>query len=142
MATGHGYQRILVPFDGTDAAERSLHEALVLAVPLGAQLRLLTVLDTYAPRRRQMQLALQAACVRTTALGVSTDTRLFDGVDGSLSDFIARATTEWQADVVVMATQVRNGFPNLVMGNDAEATVRACPVPVLMVPPPAPQDPP
>ena len=135
--TDEGYQRILVPFDGSDAAEHGLQEAVALAGRLGAQLRLLTVLDTYEPRRRQMSAALEAACARAQAQGIRADTRVFDGLDGALSDVIARATAEWGADVVVMVTLARTGLPHLVMGSNADTTVRACPVPVLMVPPPA-----
>lgn len=129
------YQRILVPYDGSETAERGLMEALTLARRLAAQLRLLMVLDTYPPRRDQMRRQLEDARARLIAFGVATDVRVFDGMDGALADFIALAATEWPADAVVMGTHGRGSFAHLIMGSDADAVTRASPVPVLVVPP-------
>ncbi len=43
----------------------------------------------------------------------------------------------WSADLVVMGTHGRRGLARLVLGSDAEAVVRTCTVPVLLVHGPA-----
>jgi nucleotide-binding universal stress UspA family protein len=137
MSSGPIYRRLLVPYDGSGTAEQGLQEAAALATRLGAEVRLLTVLDTYPPRRQQMRAAIEAARVRLAGLGVTVDVRMFDAMDGALADFMAKAATEWNADLVVMGTHARDGIPHLFMGSDAELVIRASPVPVLVVPPAA-----
>ena len=63
-ATGLPYKRILVPYDGSAASERGLLEALGLAARFDAELRLLTVLDSFPPvrhKRAPRHLALLSA---------------------------------------------------------------------------------
>lgn len=137
MSSGPIYRRLLVPYDGSATAEQGLQEAAALATRLGAGIRLLTVLDTYPPRRQQMRAAIEAARLRLAGQGIAVDLRLFDAMDGALADFMAKAATEWNADLVVMGTHARDGIPHLFMGSDAELVIRASPVPVLVVPPAA-----
>ena len=80
-----------------------------------------------------MREALESALSLRLAAGIASEMRLFEGFEGALLDFITRAATEWQADLVVLGTYGRH--PNhLIMGSNAEAVTRACPVPVLIVP--------
>ena len=65
--------------------------------------------------------------------GVKTDSVLLDSVGGPASDAILGEAKAWSADLVVMGTHGRRGLARLVMGSDAEAVVRACTVPVLLV---------
>ena len=131
------YKRILVPYDGSQTSDRGLMEAIALAQQMDARLRLLTVLDAFPPRRERMHHALEQALVRTRAAGIASEPRVFEGIAGALLDFMSRAATEWPADLVVIGTHGRQGFSHLIMGSNAEALTRACPVPVLVVPPAA-----
>jgi len=135
-ATGLPYKRILVPYDGSAASDRGLHEAIVLAARFEAAVQLLTVLDTFPPRREQMRQSVEKARSVIAARGVASEVRLFEGMYGALVDFLARAATEWPADLVVIGTHGRAGYAHLIMGSDADAVTRASPVPVLVVPPP------
>lgn len=135
-ATGLPYKRILVPYDGSAASDRGLREAIVLAARFQAEVQLLTVLDSFPPRREQMRQSVEKARCDIAARGVTGEVRLFEGMYGALVDFLGRAATEWPADLVVIGTHGRAGFAHLIMGSDAEAVTRASPVPVLVVPPP------
>ena len=134
-ATGLPYKRILVPYDGSAASERGLLEAIALAARFDAQLRLLTVLDTFPPRREQMRQSVERARDAVAARGVTNEVRLFEGMHGALVDFLTRAATEWPADLVVLGTPARRGFAHLIMGSDTDSVTRASPVPILVVPP-------
>lgn len=133
-ATGLPYKRILVPYDGSAASEHGLQEAVGLATRFDARLRLLTVLDTFAPRRARMRLSVERARDAVAAHGVVNEVRLFDGMQGALVDFLARAAVEWPADLVVIGTPAERGFAHLIMGSDTDSVTRASPVPVLLVP--------
>lgn len=128
------YQRIMVPYDGSSSSDRGLQEAIGLAGQMCASLQLLTVLDAFPPRREQMRRALDQALARIVAAGIVSEARVFEGIEGALLDFLSRAAIEWPADLVVIGTYGRHGYSHLIMGSNAEALTRACPVPVLVVP--------
>ena len=50
-----------------------------------------------------------------------------------ISDVLARAAAECDADLIVMGTHGRRGLDRLLMGSDAEMVLRNSRVPVLMV---------
>jgi hypothetical protein len=62
-----------------------------------------------------------------------TNSILLDSVGASASDVILNEAKACSADLVVMGTHGRRGLARLVMGSDAEAVVRTCAVPVLLV---------
>ena len=143
------YQRILVPVDGSATSNAGLDEAIKLAKLLGAQLRLLHVVD-------QMPLAVSAegfgtgsfdvlgmlkeagarvltdAKARVQSAGVAVDTVLIDSPGSRLSDQVAAGAREWRADLIVLGTHGRRGIGRVLMGSDAEQVVRHAPVPVLL----------
>ena len=135
-ATCLPYKRILVPYDGSAASDRGLQEAIVLAARFKAEVQLLTVLDTFPPRREQMRLSVEKARGVVAARGVTSEVRLYEGMYGALVDFLARAAAEWPADLVVIGTHGQQRYTHLIMGSDADSVTRASPVPVLVVPPP------
>lgn len=143
------YQRILVPVDGSATSNAGLDEAVKLAKLLGAQLRLLHVVD-------QMPLAVSAegfgtgsfdllgmlkeagarilsdAKARVQSAGVAADALLIDSPGSRLSDQVAAVAREWRADLIVLGTHGRRGIGRVLMGSDAEQVVRNAPVPVLL----------
>ncbi len=133
-ATPRLYKRILVPYDGSPSSERGLREAIALARQMSASLRLLTILDTFVPRRERMRRALELALSRILAAGIDSEARMFEGIEGALVDFLSRAAAEWPADLVVLGTHGHRSNSHLIMGSNAEAVTRTCPVPVLVVP--------
>lgn len=139
------YKQILVPVDGSAAAECALLEAIGLARVHGARLLLLHVLDDYpwvmqaatlasvedtreALRRRGMAL-LDGAMGRAREAGVESATALHEGV--AVSDAVLACSQ--RCDLVVMGTHGRRGAQRLFMGSDAQRVVRACAVPVVVV---------
>ena len=144
------YRRILVPVDGSLQSDRSLDVAVVLARAQGSSLRLLAVLDEtryvhgfeptrvvldeILPRaRREIDALLQAARARAAAQGVDAEIeRVIEGTQDIPSIVVSQAM-HWQADLVVVGTHGRRGLDRLLLGSVAEAILRRCPVPVLLV---------
>lgn len=144
------YQRILVPVDGSNTAQRGLAEAIRLARLTGGQLRLLHRVDAlsmtsamgaYAPfsndvlaqMRTDGEALLEQARAQALAEGVAADVVLDDGVHSRLADWVIEEVRAWNADVVVLGTHGRRGVGRMLLGSDAEQVLRICPVPVLLV---------
>ncbi|MGE0799815.1 MAG: universal stress protein [Lautropia sp.] len=128
------YTRILVPFDGSETAQRGLDEAIALAGVHHARLRLVQVLDIHPPSREARVAALQAAGDRAIAAGIETEVAALDPFDGALADQIIGEARRWSAGLIVAGTHGRKGFNRLALGADAERIARGSPVPVLLVP--------
>jgi nucleotide-binding universal stress UspA family protein len=143
------YKRILVPTDGSDAANRGLAEAIPLAKALGANILLAHVvnerraipadmpgLDLRAfveEARGEGEQILALARERVRLEAVEVDTRLLEVWSGRVGDEVIRLAKEWPADLIVCGTHGRRGVRRLVLGSDAEHIVRHSPVPVLLV---------
>lgn len=142
------YDHILVPVDGSDAADRGLHEAIRLATGLGSKLTLLHAVGDFpfmntvtlagydeltAALDRAGRAVLERAAAVAGDAGVACETILVE----------ARLRPAWQAIVeqaahggcslVVMGTHGWRGLDRLTMGSDAEMVVRHSSVPVLLV---------
>jgi nucleotide-binding universal stress UspA family protein len=143
------YAKILVPIDGSQASAAGLTEAIKIAKSQGSEIRLLHVVDTlildggygagiYAcdaveVLRRVGRDLLDAAQETARREGVKTNSVLLESVGGPASEVILAEAKACSADLVVMGTHGRRGLARLVMGSDAEAVVRICTVPVLLV---------
>jgi nucleotide-binding universal stress UspA family protein len=143
------YQRILVPVDGSAAADRGVQEAVRLASTLNARLLFLHVLDDY-PMLQEMttQGALDAmlrdlrhagldllARARQAAeqASVHCETVMREVAGRRVADVIVDQVGQHHCDLVVIGTHGRRGFARLALGSDAEQVVRHSPVPVLLV---------
>jgi nucleotide-binding universal stress UspA family protein len=144
------YQHILVPLDGSEAAERGLREAVTLAADHKARLRLLTVVDTltlgavemssivnvdelFDDLRRQGDRLLASAQSRAREVGVAAETVRREVKGTPVADAIVDEATRHGCDLIVMGTHGRRGLRRMTLGSDAELVVRASPVPVLLV---------
>lgn len=143
------YAKILVPVDGSQAASAGLTEATKIAKSQGSELRLMHVVndlivdagygagiytcDALEVLRKAGRDTLEAAQMAARSEGVKTNSVLRESVGGPASDVILDEAKAWAADLVVMGTHGRRGLARLVLGSDAEAVVRACAVPVLLV---------
>ncbi|SMC29993.1 Nucleotide-binding universal stress protein, UspA family [Andreprevotia lacus DSM 23236] len=143
------YDKIMVPIDDSRVAERALSEALALAVPLKASIRLIHVIDatrirTASGSAAAAEAALNAQCRQgerlllqlgkvASAAGVSFDSKLLEAEDVATEEAILAEARDWAARLIVMGTHGRSGFQRLVMGSVAENTARLSPVPVLLV---------
>lgn len=144
------YQRILVPVDGSDTANKALTAALQLARDAGGRVRLVHVLEelTYLTGYEQfggyagdltrimrdsgMQILNDAMAIAKAA-GVEADTLLFDHLGERLADAVAEAARQWKADLVVVGTHGRRGVGRMLLGSGAEQVIRLAPVPVLVI---------
>lgn len=150
------YQRILVPVDGSSAAERGVQEAIRLAGALQARLLFLHVLDDYPVLQemttqgsldamlrdlRHAGLDVLARARQAAEQGcVHCETLMREVAGRRVADVIVEQVGQHHCDLLVIGTHGRRGFARLAMGSDAEQVVRHSPVPVLVVRPPA--DPP
>lgn len=144
------YQRILVPVDGSDCANRGLSEAMSLAHVTGARIRLVHVVDEplvaigadvaagaaedlVAVAREAARQVLADATDKVRLAGIQVSDVLLDSFDGRVCDLVTGAAKTWSADLVVMGTHGRRGVGRMLLGSDAEEVLRLSPVPVLLV---------
>lgn len=143
------YDKILVPLDGSETAERGLQEAIRLAQALRSQLVLLHVVSdyplmvemaaavNYEENRRQMlddaQQMLGRAHAACTDAGVASQVALREIKTADVADAIVGEAARQKCQLVVMGTHGRRGFTRLTMGSDAELVLRQSPAPVLLV---------
>jgi nucleotide-binding universal stress UspA family protein len=139
---------LIVPLDGSDLAARALPYAAGVARRTGASLRLVRASfaaaaispasgadkrlaesgERAARCRAEAALAARAAALRHQ--GIEVDTVAEPGLAAELILREAEA-----ADLVVMSTHGRGGLGRLLYGSVAEAVMRRCPAPMLLVPP-------
>lgn len=135
--------RILVPSDFSDASDRALEYARVLAARFGASLHLLHVVDdpfvadglaaeayiTETPSVRTAMLDDARARLQHRATGCSTTEAIF----GRAATTIVEYAQQLEIDLIVMGTRGRTGLAHLLLGSVAERVVRKAPCPVLTV---------
>lgn len=143
------YQRILIPIDGSDTAERALQEAIKLA-HREARLRLVYVLEEIYLLDAEgyayidftaLQAAMRNTGERTLALaleqvkqaGLSAETALLEAKGERIASVIENEARHWSADLIVIGTHGRSGLNRLLLGSVAEGLVRVATVPVLLV---------
>ncbi len=145
------YQRILVSIDGSPTSDRGLDEAAKLAKVCGSTLRLIHVVDPipftvgYEALGRNTgrdlesiekaaQEMLDAGKARALAAGAkSVETVLVERTTARISERIVEQAKTWNAELIVIGTHGRRGVGRMLLGSDAEQTVRISPVPVLLV---------
>jgi nucleotide-binding universal stress UspA family protein len=149
MTAAMPYRRVLVPVDDGATAATGLASAIELASALGTRLRVLHVLD---PRLLIVRAATGVPPEQLVEEQRAAGTRLLDdalaladraGVDAEaalrqnpplrVSDLILAEAADWPADLIVMGTHGRHGVARLALGSNAEAVLRASPVPVMLV---------
>lgn len=143
------YQRILVPVDGSAAADRGVQEAIRLASALKARLLFLHVLDDY-PMLQEMTTqgsldtmlrdlrhagldVLARARAAAEQASVHCETLMREVAGRRVADVITDQVGQHHCDLVAIGTHGRRGFARLALGSDAEQVVRHSPVPVLLV---------
>jgi nucleotide-binding universal stress UspA family protein len=153
------YSHVLVPLDGSEAAERALPHAQRLAQAFGARVHLLQVIslsDEYeilrgggggnptmaeysldlarqltANRQTRAETYLQATATRLEGDGIQVATTVRQGV---IWDNIANFVAENGIDLIVMSTHGRGGLQRLLVGSVTDRVIRSSHVPVLAIP--------
>ena len=143
------YQRILVPVDGSETANKALIAGLQMARESDGRVHLVHVVEGLSPlaadpygaysgevievMRQSGIKILEDALVVAQAAGVPADTELFDNFGDRLAEVVADAATRFNADLLVVGTHGRRGMGRLLMGSGAEQIIRLSPVPVLVI---------
>jgi len=143
------YAKILVPVDGSQTSTAGLAEAIKIAKSQGSEIHLVHVVndlvldagygcgiyasDALEMLRKAGRDILHAAQEKVRHEGIKVSSTLLESVGGAASESILNEAQACSADLVVMGTHGRRGLARFVMGSDAEAVVRACTVPVLLV---------
>jgi nucleotide-binding universal stress UspA family protein len=138
------YDRILLPTDGSDAADRALDLAVAVAEAHDAELHLLYVADTNQPSLSRIQgqvvdalegegqRIVDEAENRARGSGVEITTAV---IQGGPSRTILDYVDDRGVNLVVMGTRGERDVERLLLGSVTERVVRSAPVPVLAVPP-------
>jgi nucleotide-binding universal stress UspA family protein len=132
--------KILVPLDGSELAERALTYATTLASVTGASLLLVRAAYSHTlagvdPRERHLGAVQEAeAYLQQTATKLRDRGFACETVAryGHLAECVTESARTRLADLIVMATHGRTGPGRWVLGSVAEAVVAASPVPVLV----------
>lgn len=146
-------ESILIPTDGSEAAEAGERRGVDLAATLGADLHVLSVVDTgniepplsgldtnqRAEHERLLEDQAERAVSAVTQLGGAhlsgrITTAVEQGVPfRAINDYVDSN----EIDLVVMGTHGRSGIERALLGSVAERTLRTSTVPVITVPPSA-----
>lgn len=137
------YSTILVPTDGSAAAETAVKAALALAERFDASIHVINVteLDDFpadvepeATEKliRQGEATLATITDQAAEVGVATTTNVIETTE-PIHQAIIDYGTNHDADLIVMGTQGRTGLNRLVLGSVTERMLRVSPIPVLTV---------
>ena len=146
------YKKILLPTDGSENAERAADHAFRFGSRSGAEIIVLTVIETprfagiRSTERDQLRNKLEQEGqksfdrISNKLSGFSTlgkcqkEVRLtFKFKEGAPADTILKSIDEEGIDLVVMGTSGRRGLDRFLLGSVAENTMRSAPCPVLVV---------
>ncbi len=137
--------RLIVPLDGTAAAEAVLPAVARLAQPLAMDVLLLRIVPPPAPQalERPRLAVAQVGDVRVEAdqyLRRVADQLVASGVAkvdtavrvGETAAQIVEGAVEHEADFIAMTTQARTALGRLLFGSVADDVVRQTDIPVLL----------
>lgn len=143
--TVEGYDDVLVPTDGSDAAELAIDHAIGIGEAVGARIHAVNVVDLgdvaasseYAIPNDLIESledrgtrATETVRDRAAAAGLEARTEVRSGYPAR--DLLEYVEDE-DVDLVVMGTAGRTGLNRFLMGSTTERLVRHSPVPVLSV---------
>ena len=144
------YERILVPYDGSETSIRGLDEAVELARLTGATLSVLHIVeilhfitgfepatvyanDAIPLMMKAGEALLEKARARVTEHGVPVHTVLLQSMAVRVCEMVIDQARSWDARLIVIGTHGRRGFGRFLLGSDAEQIVRLSHCPVLLV---------
>jgi nucleotide-binding universal stress UspA family protein len=151
-APSTGFAKVLVPLDGSEAAERVLpylerlkrataEVFLLRAVASASQLvassgaapapGMIDFVQLSEEGRREAQTYLDAIAARLRTRGVQSRSMV---VLGDAAEAITQSADDSDVDVIAMTTHGRGGIERLVFGSVADAVLRGSTRPVFIVP--------
>ena len=137
------YKKIVVAVDGSETAQRALVEAENIANTYNAALCIVHAIvmtmggDLDADKKAGQALLDQSKSAVTT---VNVETQLLISESGfgliGITETIAAAVADWDADLVVVGTANRRGLKRFFIGSVAEQLVAQVDASILLVRPP------
>lgn len=139
------YRRVLVPLDGSEAAQTAVPHAMAVANRFQSTLTLLRAaerpsrslvtricaLALATPEQHEGQQYLESVAARYAAGPVAVRTV---HLAGSAVDVILRHAREVNADLIVMSTRGQSGLERLLLGSVTDEIRRQAACPLLIVP--------
>lgn len=149
MAPGLVYERILLPVDGSEHAERATEHAIELAKRYEAELTVCFVVRTGTPYggiegpglevagyagtlASEGEKLVEATARRAREAGVEEVDTVIER-SSNVGEGILAAIERTGSDLVVMGTHGRTGLDRFLVGSVAETVVRGASVPVMTV---------
>jgi nucleotide-binding universal stress UspA family protein len=123
-------RRVLVAFDGSDAARSATELAAQLAKPGGLPITLFSIADASGQLPSEIEDAARLSIAELKLDGLTGE--LLVG-NGKIADGILSATRETGADLIVLYRHTRGGLSRKLIGSVSEQVIRSAEVPVLMV---------
>jgi nucleotide-binding universal stress UspA family protein len=146
------YKRIMVAVDESFMTNKVLDTAIELAKFNGAELSICHAVDETIFAHREMEMMmpnsvgkaeykmrlgaqgfLGKAAEKAAAAGVKVETKLIESEEKHVSDMLADASAEWQADLLIVGTHGRRGVERFFVGSVAERLVRKAQTSLLLV---------
>lgn len=143
------FQKILVPLDGSELAERALEPAFALAKAAGGELLMLSIPylkhlflaetagygllwpeQSLAYTRDELAAYLQTLAERHAQPGLNLHSRVVEGDEASV--IVDTAVSE-KIDLIVMSTHGRSGLSHWYLGSVTEKVLQSAPCPVLVM---------
>lgn len=132
------YKRIMVAVDGSETARQALTEAENIANTYTATLCIVHSVgsDTASQKETGAELLKQA---KSSINALNVETRLLEAEAGyglnGIAEAIAAATTDWNADLLVVGTSNRRGLERFIVGSVAEQLIAKVNSSILLVRP-------
>ena len=146
------YKRIMVAVDESFMTSQVMETAIELARATGAQMAICHAIDETILAQREVAMMLPNSVGKTEArmrmgaqgllgrlaetaraAGIEVEIRLVESEQKHVSDMLIDATTEWQADLLIVGTHGRRGIERFFVGSVAERLVRKSQISLLLV---------
>lgn len=139
------FQKILLPTDGSENAEKTIQYAIQLAQLSQATIIVMYAYNPQLALRKRAALAAEAfraslqeeameivteVAERIKAVGLAVSAL---AVEGAPAEAILHASADVQPDLIIMGSRGGGGLPGLALGSTAERVVRHSTVSVLVV---------
>ena len=125
------YDRILVPTDGSNVAERAGTVAVRMAELFGADLSVISVREPENEERASR--AVEDVERIAIEAGLTPQVEVIDNEEAAIHQAIIDYADEHGADVVVMGTHGRTGVGRFLLGSVVERMLQESPIPVVTV---------
>jgi nucleotide-binding universal stress UspA family protein len=137
-------RRILVAVDGTPVAREAARVGLELAGRVGARVTLVHVLPASVAEGETADFAAFERACEDYASGLLAEVHPGDGrsgpateqavLHGEPAEAISKAAEAEDVDLVIVGTRARGALARTLLGSVADALLRQCPKPLMVVP--------